>query len=80
MTHDKLVDDCYKLENISKIYNGVFEPIPNNGDARWPMEINFPKIIHDEDVQKKKGRRKTTRFRNEMDFQESRGKKSNSAP
>ncbi|XP_074376682.1 uncharacterized protein LOC141718204 [Apium graveolens] len=80
MTHDKLVDDCYKLENISKIYNGVFEPIPNKGDPRWPTQLNFPKVIHDEGVQKKKGRRKSTRFKNEMNFQEPRGKKSNSTP
>ncbi|XP_074356622.1 uncharacterized protein LOC141696371 [Apium graveolens] len=58
MRYDNLVDNCYKLENVSKIYSGVFEPIPNKGDPRHPIAINFPKIVHDEDIQKKKGRRK----------------------
>ncbi|XP_074342619.1 uncharacterized protein LOC141680234 [Apium graveolens] len=77
MRYDNLVDDCYKLENVSNIYSGVFEPIPNKGDPCWPIAINFPKLVHDEDIQKKKGRRKTTRFRNEMDFQAPHGKKIN---
>lgn len=63
------------MENVSKVYDGVFEPIPSKGDPRWPSEITFPKVIHDNDVERKKGRRKSTRFRNEMDFRAPRGKK-----
>nr|XP_017233016.1 PREDICTED: uncharacterized protein LOC108207061 [Daucus carota subsp. sativus] len=67
------VGDWYKLENQSKIYNGIFEPIPNKGDPRYPTELAFPRVVHDPDMEKKKGRRKSTRYKNEMDFQ-SRGK------
>ncbi|KAK1401495.1 hypothetical protein POM88_001100 [Heracleum sosnowskyi] len=83
--HEIFVGEWYKLDNVSKVYGGIFEPIPNKGEPRWPIEIDFPKVIHDKDVEKKKGRRKSTRFQNEMDFQSPRGKKkstskSNSAP
>ena len=67
------VGDWYKLENQSKIYNGIFEPIPNKGDPRYPTELAFLRVVHDPDMEKKKGRRKSTRYKNEMDFQ-SRGK------
>lgn len=66
--HEMFIGEWYKLENISKVYAGKFEPVPKKGAPRWPSKINFPKVIHDKDVQKKKGRRKSTRFRNEMDF------------
>lgn len=68
LNHDSFVGEWYRLENVSKVYDGVFEPIPSKGDPRWPSEIAFPKVIHDNDVERKKGRRKSTRFRNEMDF------------
>lgn len=65
------------MENVSKVYGSIFEPIPNKGEPRWPVNIDFPKVIHDKDIEKKKVRRKSTRFRNEMNFfQAPRGKKS----
>ncbi|XP_063936085.1 uncharacterized protein LOC135147164 [Daucus carota subsp. sativus] len=73
MNFHAFVGDWYKLENQSKIYNGIFEPIPNKGDPRYPTELAFPRVVHDPDMEKKKGRRKATRYMNEMDFQ-SRGK------
>nr|XP_017225140.1 PREDICTED: uncharacterized protein LOC108201359 [Daucus carota subsp. sativus] len=73
MNFHAFVGDWYKLENQSKIYNGIFEPIPNKGDPRYPTELAFPRVVHDPDMEKKKGRRKATRYRNEIDFQ-SRGK------
>ncbi|KAK1376308.1 hypothetical protein POM88_032501 [Heracleum sosnowskyi] len=75
MNHEMFVGEWYKLENVSKVYGKIFEPIPNKGEQRWPMEIDFPKVIHDKDVEKKKGRRKSTRFQNEIDYQGPRGNK-----
>ena len=72
--HESFVGDCYKLENVAKVYNGIFEPILSKGDARWPRLVDFLKVTHDKEVSKKKGRRKSTRFKNVMDFQASRGK------
>lgn len=69
LDHKMFVSDCYKLENVALVYSGVYEPIPNKGDSQWPTSIDFPKVIHDKDVKKKKGKRKSTRFNNEMDFQ-----------
>lgn len=46
--------DCYKLENVSKVYSVVFEPIPSKGEPRWPANIDFSKMSHDKDVNKKK--------------------------
>ncbi|KAK1379316.1 SWIM-type domain-containing protein [Heracleum sosnowskyi] len=54
--HEMFVGEWYKLENVSKVYGGIFEPIPNKGEPRWSIEFNFPKVTHDKDVQKKKGR------------------------
>ena len=71
MNYDVFVGDWYKLENVSKIYNGMFEPIPSKGVHRWPMELVFPRVVRNKDMEKKKGRRKVTRYRNEMDFQSS---------
>lgn len=68
MKYEGFVGEWYKLENVSRVYSGIFEPIPKKGEPRWPMEIDFPKVIHDKDVEKKKGRRKSTRFQNAMDF------------
>lgn len=68
------VGERYKLENVAKVYCGKFEPIPPKGDARWPLEIHVPKVTHDKTIQKKKGRRKSTRFKNEMVYQAPRKK------
>lgn len=62
MRHDSPIGDCYKLENVLKIHYGVFEPIPNKGDPRWLIQINFSKLIHDEDVQKKKRKKKVDKI------------------
>ncbi|XP_074352977.1 uncharacterized protein LOC141692137 [Apium graveolens] len=75
LSHESQVDDIYKLENVSMVYNGVFEPIPRKEDSHWLTGINFPNVIHDKDVEKKKGRRKLTRYQNAMDFQAPKGKK-----
>ncbi|KAK1379328.1 hypothetical protein POM88_026072 [Heracleum sosnowskyi] len=69
LKYEMFVGDWYKLENVAKVYGGKFEPIPTKGDPRWPLEINFAKVTHDKSVQKKKGRRKSTRLKNEMDNQ-----------
>lgn len=75
LSHVIFVGEWYNLENVSKVYNGIFEPIPNKVESRWPKNIEFPKVVHDKDIEKKKGRRKSTRFKNVMDFQAPRGKK-----
>ncbi|KAL8104231.1 hypothetical protein AgCh_028454 [Apium graveolens] len=75
LSHESLVDKIYRLDNASMVYNGVFEPIPSKGDSRWPTGINFPTVIHNKNVEKKKGRRKSTRYQNAMDFQAPKGKK-----
>ncbi|XP_074356725.1 uncharacterized protein LOC141696490 [Apium graveolens] len=75
LSHELLVDEIYRLENVSMVYNGVFKPILSKGDSRWPTGIKFPTVIHDKDVEKKKGRRKSTRYQNAMDFQAPKGKK-----
>lgn len=31
LNHEMYVRDYYKLENVLKVYNGIFEPIPNKG-------------------------------------------------
>ncbi|KAL8092638.1 hypothetical protein AgCh_034778 [Apium graveolens] len=67
--------DHHRLDNASMVYNGIFEPIPSKGDSRWPTVNNFPTVIHDKDVEKNKGRRKSTRYQNAMDFQAPKGKK-----
>ncbi|XP_074324395.1 uncharacterized protein LOC141661311 [Apium graveolens] len=74
MSHERFVGDFYRLDNVSKVYDGVFEPIPTKGDPRWPSGVELPKVMHDKELEKKKGRRKSTRFKNAMDFQASRGK------
>ncbi|XP_074377680.1 uncharacterized protein LOC141719195 [Apium graveolens] len=74
LSHESLVDEIYRLVNVLMVYNGVFESIPSKGDSRWPTGINFPNVIHDKDVEKKKGRRKSTRYQNAMDFQAPKGK------
>ena len=52
--HEKFVGDCYKLENVSKVYNCIFEPILSKGDTRWPRLVDFPKVTHDKEERKKK--------------------------
>ena len=74
LSHERFRGDCYKLVNGLKVYNGIFEPIPSKGDSRWPRLVIFTKVTHDNDVPKKKGRKKFTRFKNVMDFQAPRGK------
>ena len=44
--HERFVGDCYKLENVAKVYNGIFEPILSKGDARWLRLVDFPKVTH----------------------------------
>lgn len=66
--HTGFIDDCYKLDNARKVYAGHFEPIPNQ--TNWPLLVNFPLVMHDnESITKKLGRRKSTRYKNEMDYQ-----------
>ncbi|XP_074356552.1 uncharacterized protein LOC141696271 [Apium graveolens] len=54
MSHERFVGDFYRLENVSKVYNGVFEPISTKGDHRWPSGVDIPKLMHDKEVEKKK--------------------------
>ncbi|XP_074352751.1 uncharacterized protein LOC141691899 [Apium graveolens] len=74
LSHELLVDEIYRFENVSMVYNGVFEPIPSKRDSRWPTGITFPTVIHDKDVEKKKKRRKSTSYQNAIDFQAPKGK------
>lgn len=68
LQYTSFIDDCYKLENARKVYAGHFQPILNQSD--WPSLIGFPLVLHDdENITKKAGRRKSTRYKNEMDYQ-----------
>ncbi|XP_074356560.1 uncharacterized protein LOC141696299 [Apium graveolens] len=71
-SHERFVGDFYRLDNVSKVYDSVFEPIPS--DPCWSSGVELPKLMHDKELEKKKGIRKSTRLKNAMDFQASRGK------
>ncbi|KAK1401531.1 hypothetical protein POM88_001136 [Heracleum sosnowskyi] len=60
---------CNKwLDNSRKVYGSTFEPLPDE-DA-WPLFDRFPMMVPDiENISNKQGRKKETRYKNEMDFQ-----------
>lgn len=70
MQYTSFVSEWYKLENAKKIYAGHFEPIPDK--KAWPLLIDFPTLIPDDDIPRKSGRRKSTRYKNVMDYQSTR--------
>lgn len=74
MSNEIFIGDWYKLQNLLKVYNSAFEPIPTEGEPRWLTGIDFSMMMHDEDVEKKKGRKKSTRIKNAMNFQALHGK------
>ncbi|KAK1362187.1 hypothetical protein POM88_046661 [Heracleum sosnowskyi] len=54
--------------NARKVYGSAFEPLPDE-DA-WPLFDKFPMIVPDiQNISNKPGRKKETRYKNEMDFQ-----------
>lgn len=58
----------YRLDNARKVYATSFEPLPH--EDLWPLLDRFPRVLpDDENIITKPGRRKSTRYRNEMDFQ-----------
>lgn len=66
--HKSFIGEWYKLETARKVYAGHFEPLPDK--KAWPPLIGFPTVMHDdEDIPNKPGRRKSTRYKNEMDYQ-----------
>ncbi|KAK1388474.1 SWIM-type domain-containing protein [Heracleum sosnowskyi] len=68
LQYTSFIDNCYKLENARKVYVGHFQPIQKQSD--WPLMIYFPLLMHDdENISRKLGRRKETRYKNEMDYQ-----------
>ncbi|KAK1397253.1 hypothetical protein POM88_007157 [Heracleum sosnowskyi] len=64
MQYTSFIDDCYKLEHARKVYAGHFHPIPKQSD--WPLFIDFPLVMHDDDenISRKTGCRKETRYKN----------------
>ncbi|KAL8144848.1 hypothetical protein AgCh_003169 [Apium graveolens] len=67
LQHTKFVSEWYKLENAKKVYLGKFQPIPDKKE--WPLLGEFPIVVADENIPKKLGRRKSTRYKNETDYQ-----------
>ncbi|XP_074340497.1 uncharacterized protein LOC141678147 [Apium graveolens] len=66
LQHTRFVSDWYKLEKAKLVYGGQFEAIPDR--KAWPLLRDFPTLTPDDDIPKKPGRRKSTRYKNEMDF------------
>lgn len=62
-----MVSEWYRLDNARKVYGSAFEPLPDE-DA-WPLFNRFPKVVPDiENIPKKSGRTKSTRYKNETNF------------
>lgn len=63
MKYDMFVGEFYRQEeNVSKIYDGILSQyflfnLFNESNLRWPIEIDFSRVVHDKDVANKKGRR-----------------------
>ncbi|KAL8110143.1 hypothetical protein AgCh_026022 [Apium graveolens] len=59
---------CNKwLDNARNVYGSAFELLP--GEDSWPLFDRFPKVVPDiEDIPKKPGRKKSTRYKNNMDY------------
>lgn len=75
--HTSLVSEWYRLDNARKVYATPFEPLPHE-DA-WPLLDGFPRVVpDDEKVTNTPGRKKSTRYKNEMDYQASRRSKGSS--
>ncbi|KAL8122031.1 hypothetical protein AgCh_018677 [Apium graveolens] len=67
LQHTRFMSECYNLENAKMVYLGKFQPIADKKE--WPLLGEFPIVVAEEDIPKKPGRRKFTRYKNEMDYQ-----------
>ncbi|KAL8104176.1 uncharacterized protein LOC141679975 [Apium graveolens] len=76
LQYTRFVSEWYKLENVKKVYLGKFHPIHDK--KAWPLLGEFPRVVANEDIPKKPGRRKLTRYKSEMDYQE-KGKETTSS-
>ncbi|XP_074378130.1 uncharacterized protein LOC141719437 [Apium graveolens] len=71
--YTSLVSEWYMLDNARKVYATPFQPLPH--EDRWPLLDRFPKVLPDIDnFVNKPGRRKSTRYNNEMDFHSGKNK------
>ncbi|KAL8156429.1 hypothetical protein AgCh_001498 [Apium graveolens] len=67
LDYTTLVSKWYRLDNARNVYGSAFEPLP--GEDSWPLFDRFPKVVPDiEDIPKKPGRKKSTRYKNNMDY------------
>ncbi|KAK1396351.1 hypothetical protein POM88_006214 [Heracleum sosnowskyi] len=68
LEYKSLVSEWYRLDNARKVYGSAFEPLPDQD--KWPLFDRFPMVVPDiENISNKPGRKKETRYNNEMDFQ-----------